>query len=491
MRLHDIAFYAASFFLVGIFLKSSGASFIFIALLTFFVAVLFLFVGSFLSGGRFMWLAGLLMVVLIGSLYAVFFAAWQRYETRIVFEKPVEFSGVVIRYPEHGKSQALVVELDRPHSGIVLVRLQPYPEFSYGDRVAMVGVIKKPESERHSAFLAKDGIVGLSSFPRVERIEAGRGNPSWRFLFAVKTNVIGTFQKILPSEEAAFLSGVTLGERAEFSEELEERMKNSGTTHLVALSGYNISIIGWAIRKSLGNVFSRRLSFIATLFLILGFVLMTGAEASVVRAALMGAILLLAGEIGRPYSARNAIVLTACAMALANPLIVRFDVGFELSFFALIGLIYVAPVMKKILRLGEKPGFLSWRDNLAITIGAQLAVLPILIFYFNATSVVSIVSNLLVLEVIPPIMGIGFLAGAIGFFALPVSFIAGWLLYPLIAFVLGVIKLFGSLPSLVVEPGGGIAVFVFYYAVLFGGAAWFYKRAKEKNFNAALAAAHE
>ena len=134
-------------------------------------------------------------------------------------------------------------------------------------------------------------------------------------------------------------------------------MAKSGTTHLVALSGQNITIIVIAISSFFGFFARRKSVFWLTLLIIIFFVLMTGAEASVVRAAVMGGIILLAKQIGRVHSIRNAIAAAAFIMILYNPKIFRFDVGFQLSFMALLGIVYLSPAIRKFLKMKEEDGF--------------------------------------------------------------------------------------------------------------------------------------
>ena len=95
--------------------------------------------------------------------------------------------------------------------------------------------------------MAKEGIFGIVSYPKTELIDSGHGSKIKSSLFSLKEKTINVFQKVLPSENAAFLAGITLGERAEFSKEFKEAMSKSGTTHLVALSGYNITILVLAV----------------------------------------------------------------------------------------------------------------------------------------------------------------------------------------------------------------------------------------------------
>jgi competence protein ComEC len=306
-------------------------------------------------------------------------------------------------------AQDLTIILDKPYQGKIRAVVARYPEWEYGDRVAIEGAVKAP-SDLQKNFLAKDNIFGVVSFPDIELMTKNQGSKIKYQLLKLKYFAESSFARSFSPEEAAFMSGLTLGETAEFSKEFKERMKTTGTTHLVALSGYNITIIAAAVMAMLGTLrIGRKWRFIGSTVAILAFVLMTGAEASVVRAAIMGFIGLLAGQVARAYSFRNAITVAAFAMVLTNPKVLVWDIGFELSFLALLGLVYVRPALMNFFRVTGGAGFLEWRENLFTTLAAQIAVLPLLLSRFGTFSVLSILTNVLILAFVPLTMSVGFL----------------------------------------------------------------------------------
>lgn len=258
-----------------------------------------------------------------------------------------------------------------------------------------------------------------------------------------KSEVESNIEKVLDRQKADFLNGLILGDRQSFSKEFRDDLNKSGTTHLVALSGYNIAVIILALNGFLGAFFSRRFIFIPVVFAIIAFVAMTGAASSVVRAAIMAGLILLAEKTDRLYNTRNAIAAAALLMTLANPQIIVFDWGFQLSFAAVLGLIYFRPWLMKI--FGKEQGFLSWKENLLTTTSAQIAVLPLLIWHFGYFSPFSLLTNVLILEAIPLTMFIGFLIGALGFFSYSLSLIAGWFAALLLGYEIFIIKFFANL----------------------------------------------
>ena len=190
---------------------------------------------------------------------------------------------------------------------------------------------------------------------------------------------------------------------------------------------------------------SRRMTFYLTTCVIALFVIMTGAQASLARAAMMGFLMLLAKEVGRPYSARNAVTFAALGMAFYDPTVVRFDIGFQLSFASLLGIIYLEPYIRRFLKVEDATqGFLRWKTSAATTLSAQLAVAPFLLYHFGRVSPVALVSNILVLATVPVTMFFGFLLGVGGILAKPLGFLFSIPARGLLSYQIAVIGLFAN-----------------------------------------------
>ncbi|MBI2278564.1 MAG: ComEC/Rec2 family competence protein [Candidatus Brennerbacteria bacterium] len=348
----------------------------------------------------------------------------------------------------------------------VLAKLPAYPAFSYGDRAMFEGRIEKPFSDSYRTYLAKERIRGVMAFPKIFAHESG--NLSFRAaLYMFRDKIVDAFRRTLPAKEAALMAGVTVGAREDFSEEFRAAMAKSGTTHITALSGYNISVVIQYVMWFLLFVFPRRSAFIATLGVVLAFVLMTGAEASVVRAAVMGAIALLASHVGRRASTRNIIILAALAMVLVNPKVLAFDLGFQLSFLALLGIVYLKPALDRFFGWGRDHGrgVFSWRENLTTTASAQFAVAPLLIHTFGSVSVTSLAANLLVLEVVPLTMGLGFILAGVSLVSLFLSKLIALVALLFLKFQTFVIELFATL-AIPVGPTFSLGTVLLYYGAI-------------------------
>lgn len=466
MRLYDIIFYIAGFFIFGVLIASLKLDFLIIIMAVGLTAVLFLLISCFKKSQKIFWLGILSVFIIIGALYYFLWSDSQIKNLNIIFDKKINFQGIVVDAPEQGNQQKLVISLQPPFSGKILAKLKIFPSFNYGDLINFEGIIKKPEQASRVNYLAKDGIFGEINFAKTELMANNKGSKIKSFLFALKEKTIAVFQKTLEAEKSAFLAGITLGERSEFSQEFKEAMNKSGATHLVALSGYNISIIANTIMGLFVWFLNRRWAFILSIFVIFGFVLMTGAQASVVRAAIMGIIILLAGQTGRLYSFRNAIAIAAFFMVLFNPKILMFDIGFQLSFMALLGIVYLAPAIRKFFKMKKEEGFFSWRGNFLATIAAQLAVAPLLIFSFGNFSFISFIPNVLILGVIPFTMTLGFILGFLGFFFYHFSIILALLLNIFLSYEIFIIKFFGQFNGLEIKSFNFLLAIIYYLILI-------------------------
>ncbi|MDI6717923.1 MAG: ComEC/Rec2 family competence protein [Patescibacteria group bacterium] len=366
------------------------------------------------------------------------FEKYQNQSNVILFGKKTAFTGIVDEIKEQNENQKFVINLQHPHSGKILIKLKPYPAYERGDIIKFEGTIANYRD-------FKKEIYGISNYPQNKLI--GKKGGAIKLLTGFKNKIINNIKMVLPSEKSAFLSGIILGETSEFSRELKNAMSKSGTTHIVALSGYNITILVKVVFGFLIWFLNRKISFYITIVSIIAFVLMTGAQSSVVRAAIMGGILLLAQQVGRVHSIKNAIAVSAFVMVLFNPKILRFDLGFQLSFLAFIGMAYLLPAIENFFRVNKEKDFFNMKENLLATLSAQLAVFPLLISSFKSFSLFSLVSNILILSFISLTMTLGFIIGALGFVSYYLSLVFSWAVYPFLTYELLVIKLFGQMPS--------------------------------------------
>jgi competence protein ComEC len=249
-------------------------------------------------------------------------------------------------------------------------------------------------------------------------------------------------------------------------------------THIVAVSGYNITIIAEYLMWLLifGGLWRKQAFYVAVVAIGL-FVLMIGLPASAVRAGIMGTLLLWAMKNGRLANAQNAIIFAASVMLIFNPLLLRYDVGFQLSFLATLGIVYVYPILEDYLM--QKNKFSGIWEILLLTLAAQAFVLPIILINFERLSLISPLANLLVLPIIPLTMLLGFFATTAYFIFPWLGKILAWLAFLPLKYEVEVIKFLASFKfaSLEIKNFSWVGVLIWYLVLL--GIIYKHKRSKK------------
>ncbi|MBU0624839.1 ComEC/Rec2 family competence protein [Patescibacteria group bacterium] len=263
-----------------------------------------------------------------------------------------------------------------------------------------------------------------------EVLASNQGNKIRAWLSMLKRGVIASIQRILPEPEASFLLGLLIGVKDGLPEQLTESFRNTGTSHILAVSGYNVTqLINVGTLLLALILVPRRRSVALMAGVVIVFACIVGGDASVIRAAIMGCVGILATLYRRQYSGVRALLAAAALMLLVNPLVLRHDVGFQLSFAAVWGLHALAPGLLGFLPLSRRAGV---GRILGETLAATLATLPIVLFVFGRLPAIGLLANLLILPIIPWAMLFGALAAAVGLMsgalALVPAMAAAWLM---------------------------------------------------------------
>ena len=392
------------------------------------------------------------------------------------------FIGAVIREPEikNGSTKLTI----KTETGKILFSIGNYPEYFYGDVLKIKGKLEEPkvfDEFNYKNYLAKEGIYAVSYWPKIEILERNNGNSIFGAILKFKNRTINSIEKIMPFPEVSLLEGIILGNKQIFSEDLKNSLNITGTSHIVAISGMNIVIISEILMFVLIALgLWRKHAFWFVLILIFLFILMVGAPASAVRAGIMGAILLYAQKIGRLSNASRIMVFAAAIMLIFNPLLLRYDIGFQLSFLAVFGLIYIKPILDGfLLKKIKKEEFGGLLQIITMTLAAQIAVLPVLIYNFGRISFISPLTNILIVPFIPFLTAIGliFIGGTIVW-----GFLGKILLWPVylgVAYVLKIIDWFSKIPWAAKEIQNIHWGFLIGYYILLIGLIWLFKRNKK------------
>lgn len=251
---------------------------------------------------------------------------------------------------------------------------------------------------------------------------------------------------LLPEPQASLLNGILFGTKASMPKAFYNALVVTGTLHIIALSGVNIAIMITLLGR-LTERLGRKISLFATICLIAFFVWLTGASPSVVRAALMGSMSLLAVYFGRQNWGLLSLFLTAGIMLLVDFSLIN-NLSFQLSFFATLGIILAGGRVKR----QKGNGFLGqikywFIQNLRLTFSAQLFTVPIIIYHFHRISLVAPLTNILIEWVIQPIMVLGLITVVMGYIWLPLGFIFAWGAWVPLTYLITVIELLAKIPG--------------------------------------------
>lgn len=365
--------------------------------------------------------------------------------------------GIVTSEPEEKENTTRFV-MRSDNGEKVLVSTNLYSQVRYGDRVSVEGQLSRPaiiddgrgQPFNYPEYLSKDDIYYTLDFAEVTVFSSGHGHPAKGALLALKASFISKIKEVLAEPHSSLLAGLVVSGKEALPKDILDEFRRAGIIHIVVLSGYNITIIADFIRRFFQTVLlkaSLRITpFLATgtsILAVIFFVLMTGAPATIVRAAIMVLVALSAKLLGQGYSASRALILAGFLMLVENPKILIFDPSFQLSFLATMAIIHGAPITERFLR--RIPDKFGLRGILSTTLATQLVVLPLLVYSTGDFSLVSLLANVLVLLIIPLTMLLGFVATLVAYIsvilALPLAFVANLLL----SWILGVSNFLGNL----------------------------------------------
>ncbi len=335
-----------------------------------------------------------------------------------------------------------------PVRGKVLVNVGLYPEYQYGDLVAVNCELKQPEPFEDFAYdryLAKDKIYSQCLYPQVKLISSNCGDWLLTKIFKFKNKLRAIINANLPEPQASLFYAIILGSRGGIPSDLTTKFSLTGTSHLIAISGLNITLITVILMKLATNCYiPRKKSFWLITAILVGYIIIIGFSASAVRAAIMGFLVILASREGRLNQAGNALIFTAAIMILVNPKILRDDIGFQLSFLAMIGLIYISPFFEY--RLEKLPSYFGIKESLQTTTSAQITTLPLIIYNFGRISLIALIANLLVLPILPYLMIIGIVNLIVSLFFSGIAQYLFWPVWLLLTYLVKLIEFFASIP---------------------------------------------
>jgi competence protein ComEC len=337
---------------------------------------------------------------------------------RIVTTRPNFSDGDKIRITTKVSSEPIKYDTSQRLILVGLVTYLPnYPEINYGDKVVVEGIVEDEKLNN----------------PKLISLESATG-----ILYKTRNNIIKVYQKSLPEPHASLLAGLTLGSKAGLPAGFWESLKKTGTAHVVVASGMNVTLVAGFLMGILVILLPRRKAIPLALAGIWIYSLLSGFDAPIVRAAIMGSVTFAAQALGRLQAASRALFLSAALMLIAKPGWIT-DLGFILSFVATASLMLFERKIANLIRF--VPGI--FREGLSTSLAAQIGVAPILYATFGQFNLLSPIINALVLWTIAPITIIGGIGGIIGLVSVTVGKVIIFLSYPLTAWFVYVVEAFG------------------------------------------------
>ncbi len=402
----------------------------------------------------------------------------------------VEVRGIVNTDPEvrdkatHIRLSSTEIRLDEEWqevSGMALLFVPRYPTYSYGDVLQVTGKLETPpqlDDFDYKGYLAHQEIYSTILYPEIEIVGTGKGFKPLDWVYSLRNHLSQTLAEVLPEPQASLARGIILGIRGNIPSSVKADFSNTGTAHLLAISGLHLAIVLGMILSIGIWLFGRKhyLYIWLALGIIWLYALLTGMHPPIIRAAIMASLFLTAEFLGRQRSAITFLAFAAAVMVGISPQIM-WDAAFQLSFTAMAGLIFIFPLIQSLGRkavnatLGEDGAAASVAnfvtDSLSITLAAIIAVWPIVAYYFGIVSFVAPLATFLVLPALPGIIITGALASSLGLIVLPAAQIIAWLAWLFLSYMLLVVNGFAAIPLSSIEVGAINTHLVWtYYPVL-------------------------
>jgi competence protein ComEC len=356
----------------------------------------------------------------------------------------LSFEAMILSAPQViGSQQVFTANYENQEMRITVSR---FPEINYGDFMRISGKIS---NNKYGA---------LMYFPEIEAVN----NPSNIFQSSLKKvnllrqKLILIFSKTLPSTSSSLLLGIIFGIKEQMPKDFTTNLRNVGVFHVIAASGMNVALIGGFVSSGFAIFFKRQIAIGLSILAILFYAVLAGLEPSIMRASVMGVLVFSAQILGRQTLAVNSLFLAGFGMLFIDPSLVS-NVGFQLSFTATAGILYVKPLF------GNKEGIIS---EILTTIAAQIATLPILLANFGTYSIYSILVNGLVLWTVPMLMMIGGIGAILGLILEPLGQLLIYLCYPLLLYFETIVSIFSKIGGVLTMKAVSWQFIVGYYCLL-------------------------
>ena len=479
-------------------------------------SVLFCLIGSILTRNRKHFLCyGLLHL-------AVFAGGMLRLETVShspipphFYNQPISFSGTTTYQPERGKAWdacyatgelQMLSDPTQQVSAKFLIRFQKLVPLRYGRHITLTGVLRQPQGRRnpggfdYRAYLARQDVVGIIDAKGLLQIGEQGGFLPGRWIEALRIHtehvidvIFTDTEAVEPSLHAQLLKGILLGKRSDLPTETLDIFRNSGTFHVLAVSGLHVGLVAMFCYFGFSRLrFPQKVVCLLTIAAVLIYACLIGFRPSVFRASLMAILFLFATLIDRDADLFNLLGFAALVLLLLNPLQV-WDVGFQLSFVAVASIVYFVPKMEKPLRrLWENADDSPSQDSVSVltrfrnatvkwlilsylvTLAAQIGTTPLIAYHFFRAYPLGFIVGPFAVGLVSLIVAVGMASICVGFIWLPLAKLLALLNHAIISIFLWLIGIFGQTWGIVKLTPPTFGLFVLYIAFFFGITHWRY-----------------
>lgn len=408
---------------------------------------------------------------------------------------PVEMVARVVEPPDrHDSHTSLTVKVESLVSlnskeipaeyqtveGKVLLQVQSWQEYAYGDRLNITGNLDAPYEApdfSYKDYLARQGIFSIIQYVRVEIVEQDQGSRLLSAIYSLGNKGFDILQSLFPSPESDLLAGILLGRDFGLSAELQEAFRRTGTTHIIAISGFNMAVLAGLFSSIFTRIFGKRWGVFTAVIGIILYTVLVGGSAAVVRAAIMGCLGVLGGMFGRRQNGLNSLGFASLGMMLANPNIL-WDIGFQLSVAATLGLVlYAQPLEEWFIKLSKRRMSEERAEKIVgpvsefflFSLAAQIMTLPIIAYHFGNFSWLALLANPLILPPQSLVMILGGLALLAGLILPSLGKIFAAVAQPFVTYTIRMVEWIAKLPGgdLVLPTFHFLWIFLFYGVLFF------------------------
>ena len=326
-------------------------------------------------------------------------------------------------------------------------------KLKYGDKIEFYLEYEKPSTARnymgfdYSNYLKTKRIFGTVNLKEedVEIISHDNSNIILRKIYELRNLMKTKIEKLLPKETSGLCLGMLIGETSGIEENMQENFRDSNLSHILAVSGANVSYIIVSITYIFNKMCLRkRLSKIISIILLILFMLLTGCTSSVNRACIMAILMLIAELLYRKSDVYNNLAISALILLIINPYSL-LDIGFQLSYMGTIGIVFLHDKIGSFIKINNKI-VKYFFEMIVVTTCANLAIIPIMMFHFNTISLTFYFSNIIVGPILGIVVIIGFIMFFISLIFTPISSLIAIVLNLMLKFIIKIAEITANMP---------------------------------------------